>query len=327
MDNLDNFKETPFAEALDDLLSGEPLPLSALTRLSDLSAEEMAMFQEQWPTAEQDRRITIARLLAETVEDNFLVDFDPVFRFLFMDGSPAVRTAALQGLWDSTNESLVTPIIRMVESDEDLTVRATAARALAHYVLLAEWGQVSRASGDRILAALQAQLEADDTPPELRRAALEGVASSNAPMVAEHILDLYESGSLDMQLSALYAMGLSADKRWLPIILEELSHPEAEVREEAARAAGTIGDPAAVSELAQASYDSEPEVSAAAIISLGQIGGDEAQNFLNEFLESVERPELLEIVEEALEEMDWYGGEFDILDFADDEEDNEIFGS
>lgn len=321
---MDDLTEQPFSEALSDLLTAEPLPLGTLERLSDMSDEQMVEFQQAWPAVDQLRREDIARLLAEIAEDNFLVDFDPVFHFLFEDTAPTVRISALQGLWDSTNESLIPAVIGMVERDTDVIVRATAARALAHYVLLAEWGQVSRESSDAIVAALNAQLEADDVSDEVRRASLEAVASTNTARVTEHILEAYESGSLDMQLSAIYAMGLTADQRWLPILIEEISNPEAEIREEAARAAGTIGDSAAVSELAQAAYDEELEVAAAAILSLGQIGSDEAQEFLNELLENAERPELLEIIEEALEEMEWQMGEFNLLALEDDDDDPEI---
>ncbi len=322
---MDDLTEQPFSEALGDLLSGEPLPLNTLTRLSDMSDAQLAEFQQAWPAVDQARREDIARLLAEMAEDNFLVDFDPVFHFLFRDAAPTVRISALQGLWDSTNESLIPTVIEMVEGDENVIVRATAARALAHYVLLAEWGQVSRESSDVIVAVLNKQLESRDVSDEVRRASLEAVASTNTPRVTEHILEAYESGSLDMQLSAIYAMGLSADSRWLPILLEEMSHPEAEVREEAARAAGTIGDTSAVSDLAQAAFDEEPEVAAAAILSLGQIGSEEAQDFLNQMLENAERPELLEIIEEALEEMDWQSGALDLLAFEDDDDEPEIF--
>lgn len=322
---MDDLTEQPFSEALSDLLTGEPLPLGTLTRLSDMTDEQMDQFQQAWPSVEQARREDIARLLAETAEDNFLVDFDPVFHFLFKDTAPAVRVAALQGLWDSTNESLIPTVIGMVEQDEDLIVRATAARALAHYVLLAEWGQVSDESSEAIVTALNAQLEDEDAPAELRRASLEAVASTNTPRVNEHILEAYESGSQEMQLSAIYAMGLTADKRWLPLVLEEMSHPEAEVRVEAARAAGTIGDAAAVSELAQAVYDEELEVAAAAVWSLGQIGSDDAMDILNEMFENAERPELLELIEEALEEMEWQIGAFDALTFDDDDDEPEIF--
>lgn len=317
---MDDLTEQPFSEALHELLTVEPLPLGNLIRLSDLSDEQMSEFQEAWPSVDQARREDIARLLAEVAEDDFLVYYDPVFHFLFKDPSPAVRIAALQGLWDSTNESVIPTVINMVEQDEELMVRATAARALAHYVLLAEWGQVSDESSDLIVTALNAQLEDEDAPAELRRASLEAVASTNTPRVNEHILEAYESGSLDMQLSAIYAMGLTADRRWLNLVLEEMSHPEAEVRVEAARAAGTIGDMAAVSELAQAVYDDELEVAAAAVWSLGQIGSDDAMDVLNELLESAERPELLELIEEALEEMEWQSGAFDTLVFDDDDD-------
>ena len=70
------------------------------------------------------------------------VEFTPVFAHLFNDTYAIVRVAALDGVWDSTEPRLVRPIIGLLQSDRDVNVRAAAARALAHYVLLAEWGQV-----------------------------------------------------------------------------------------------------------------------------------------------------------------------------------------
>jgi HEAT repeat protein len=310
----------PFETVMDDLFAGETVRIHQLYRLSDMSADETAQFKREWASADDDRRVAMVKHMAELAEDNYLVDFAPVFAFMFQDSLPEIRQAALEGVWDSTDTDLIAPIIGMLRTDESIAVRASAARALAHYVLLTEWAQMDRRHTQAAVEALLATLAERETAAEVRRAALEAVASAGDPAIAGHIQDAYDNGATDMQLSALFAMGNSADPRWLPIVLEELSSPDPDVRAEAARAAGGIGSTAAVSELIEMTADDELEVAEAAVLALGQIGSDEVTEFLNRLAEDDEYADLHEAVYEALDEMEWAGGDFDLLTLSGDDD-------
>jgi HEAT repeat protein len=141
--------------------------------------------------------------------------------------------------------------------------------------------------------------------------------------VPELITEAYESRRFDMQVSAICAMGNSADKQWTPYIIDELEHPDAEMRFTAARAAGQIGSSDMVSGLITLLEDDDLEVQLMAIASLGEIGGDLAREAL-ENLESdpYADDEILEAVDEALEELHMMSGfgDLTILDWEDDDD-------
>jgi len=100
-------------------------------------------------------------------------------------------------------------------------------------------------------------------------------------------------------------MGNSADPRWLSTILDEMESPYEEMRQEAVRAAGNIGDDQAVSWLAELAYDEDKDVAQAAIEALGEIGGDEAQVILLAMSEDTELVNLEPVILQALEEASW----------------------
>ena len=225
---------------------------------------------------------------------------------------------------------LVAPILRLLEEDGETAVRAAAAATLAHYVLMSEWGELPPFVSTRIVPRLLAQYEAVGTETAVKRAALEAMAAANHPRVSHLIEEAYEDNELEMQLSAVFAMGSSADLRWLPIVLQELESPIAEMRAEAARAAGVLGSSDAVPGLAELTLDEDSDVVEAAIIALGQIGGEEPTRILTELLEDPEAESFYEAIEESLEEMSWLSGDFELFAFddsddADDEDDLGLF--
>lgn len=317
-------QEKPFAAVLAALLTDAEVPIHHLHRLSDLSTEEFTHFKRQWPTVGEDRRMALARHMADIVEDNYLVDYSPIFAHLFSDPSPAVRTAALDGLWDSEDTDLVSPIISMMQTDSDLGVRVAAARTLAHYILLAEWGQIEPGLADTVVAALLAEHERPGVAPELQRATLEAVSPAGHPRIAQLIDEAYEDGNNDLQLSAIFAMGNTADERWLPILEAELESPSPDFRAEAARACGMIGNPASIDALETLISDKEIEVGIAAIYAIGQIGGDQAVELLSALLEDPDYEEYYDAIEEALDEIDWMGDDFDFLSSSDEDDDDSI---
>ena len=136
------YREMPFPAVLAALFGGDEVPVHLVFRLSDMPADDFAQFRRDWTEVSEERRAALVRHMADIAEENYLVDFTPVFAYLFDDSYPAVRRAALDGVWDSTDTQLIPPIMAMLRDDANVGVRAAAARALAHYVLLAEWGQI-----------------------------------------------------------------------------------------------------------------------------------------------------------------------------------------
>lgn len=299
-------------ELLDELKTSDSVSIPLLYRLSDLGSSEFAEFCGAWSSIERDRRRTIVRHLADISEENFHVDFTDVFAHCLDDSAPEVRKASLDGLWDSERVTLIGRIIDLMEGDPDPEVRVLAAATLGHYVILGEWRQIPVQTAEPIVESLLKQIDNKQSAEPIRYAALESVAASGHPRVESLIHEAYDSADLTAQKSALFAMGRSADTRWSNIVIDEMSSPMTELRLEAARAAGEIGHKSAVPELIELTSDEDLEVRVVAVSSLGRIGGEIVQQFLHEIVDDPDMEELSEVATDALEEMDWLGGEIDL---------------
>ncbi|MGH2561393.1 MAG: HEAT repeat domain-containing protein [Thermomicrobiales bacterium] len=146
-------------------------------------------------------------------------------------------------------------------------------------------------------------IAADAGQPSLvRRRALESTAVFGAlPDMIELIRAAYDGDDDGLRAGALYAMGRTLDRRWLNVLLAELESPDAEMRYEAARACGELGDASAVESLARCGLDNDAEVRQAAITALGRIGSNAAARALRVLAETA-RPADREAFDEALDE-------------------------
>jgi HEAT repeat protein len=140
---------------------------------------------------------------------------------------------------------------------------------------------------------------------EVRGRALEAIGVRAHEWVRELIDDAYAGGERRMKISAVHAMGRSADPEWLPMVLEELDSDDAEMRFEAAIAAGSIGDEEALADLAELADDEDAEVQEAAIGGLGGIGGLAARSALHQIASDTKDERILEAVRDALEQADF----------------------
>lgn len=319
---MNDNNELPFDQVLKALFESETLPIHLVYRLSDLSTEQIETFRQAWVAVDRERRSAIARHMADIAEESYLVDFDSVCECLFEDDTVAVRLAALDSVWDSTSTTLIAPILDLFQHDADLNVRAAAARALAHFILLAEWGELDTVHTDPIVERLLAEYEKSTTALEVKRAVLESVAAAGGSKISDHILDAYNDGPFELQLSAVFAMGNTADNRWLPILEDEFESSSPEMRAEAARAMGAIGDARGIDALLQLLGDEDLDVLVAAIHALGQIGGERALQILTELSEDPGFEEQYDVIDEALDEMDWMLGEFELFNYVDDDDED-----
>ena len=310
----------PFSAVLASLFEDEEVSVPLLYRLSDLAEEDINKFWQLWAKAPAERRRVIARHMADIVEDDFVVDFVPYFKQFLQDESEPVRIAALDGVWDATDVTLVSFILQLLQSDDSVEVGTAAAAALSHFVLMSEWGEISAHISPRIVAELIKVHEAEKTAVAIKRATLEAMAPASNPRINELIEAAYHDRLAEMRQSAIFAMGSNADTRWMPIILQELNSLEAETRAEAARAAGLIGNSDAVEQLAALAQEDDEDVALVAITSLGQIGSEEAQEILMGLLDDEEFAHLHEAIEEALEEMTWMNQELELLHIDEEDE-------
>lgn len=320
--------DLPFPEVLDRLFNEPDVSVSLIYSLSDMTAEEMERFKARWPEQSDRRRRVIARHMADISEANFVVDFSPAFRFLLTDPSRDVRLAALDGLWDTSNTDVVPPIIDLMQTDAEEAVRASAAATLGHFVLMGEWDQIDHDVADRIVEALLGQFDREETAESVRRATVESLGNAAHPRIPDILGEAYHRGDDAMQLSAMFAMGRSADRRWVAIIIDEMFNSSAEMRVEAARAAGNVGASDSVDRLIELLDDEELDVQLAAVAALGQIGSDRAyealQRLADEVDDEAESYRLVEAIEDALDEIEWLGGEFNLSLIEWDEDDDVV---
>ena len=235
---MDGENTVSIDELIQMLKSEEAISVAALYGLSDLTPEELSRFCNVWNEFGDERKRIMIRHLADITEENFQVDFSGIFAFCLADQLPGVRLAALDGLWDTERVALIDPIVELMVSDPVEEVRTLAAATIGHFVLMAEWNQIPRRSVAPAVDALLSLLDDEETPDPLRRAALESLSPSSHERVSSLVEEAYDSGDQELQISAIYAMGRTVDRRWLPIVLDEMASSNDEMRLEAARAAG-----------------------------------------------------------------------------------------
>lgn len=296
--------ESPIDETIAELTSSDqPVANAQLVDLSNLTADEVELFEQAWSGIEPERRREIMYKLVEMAEDNAKLDFDSIFKVLLNDADAEIRMKAIEGLFECEDTSLITSLINILEQDESDRVQAAAAIALGKFALLIELEKLHPTYKSKIEPVLLSITNDESRPVEVRRRALEAVAPLSLPEVKKAIKKAYESDEPRLKVSAVYAMGRNCDPLWLPILLKELGSPDAEMRYEASGACGELGEMEAVPSLIELINDPDAEVQLAAIQALGKIGGSEAKEALEECLSSTNET-VSEAAEEALSELE-----------------------
>jgi HEAT repeat protein len=295
------------------------LPISSLYGFSDLTRAETQLFQEVWSLIDAERRRWIIQSLIDIAEASFEVNFTPIFRLCLSDEDEVVRSWAIEGLWEDEDLALAASLVRLLRDDPSESVRAAAATSLGRFVLLGELGKVEAAPAMMVEDALLGAIYDPYETLDVRRRAVESIAYSGQAQVRDIIEMAYCDDEERMRISAVFAMGRSADPLWREMVIAELDHPNPEMRYEAARACGELEASAALSALiGLIEADPDPEVQEMAICALGRIGGKEARRVLEACCES-EDEALSQAAEEALDELDFLGGHLDLLLFEPDD--------
>ena len=276
--NLEEYLET-----LAD--SSSKLKIADLQRLSDPSPEGVEQIAACWADVNVRRRRRILQELIDLAEDTVELDFDTVFRHALKDEDAAARLTAVRGLWEYESPDLIDDLTALAETDGDAAVRAEAALALGRFVLLFETGRLRERHFERAADVLRRVVENAGEIEEVRVRAIEAIGPHEADWVRQAVTQAYESGSHRLKVSAVNAMGRSAEPRWLPLLKRELASDEAELRYEAAVASGSLADEAAVPSLVLLVADPDDEVRAAAIGALGEIGGEAARRALDDLID------------------------------------------
>jgi hypothetical protein len=251
-----------------------------LYALSAPSTEEIRIFRQEWPTIPAERRRKIITALAETAEADFELDYNAIFRVTMADEDEQVRTVSIEGLWEDEGVTLIAPLAHLLRKDRAASSRAAAAASLGRFVLLGELEELEERHIKLIHGALLEAIADRAEHLEVRRRAVESIAYWDEPSVHDIIAAAYQEPAELMRISAVFAMGRSADPDWSDTLRAELHNRNPAMRYEAARACGELASKAAVPELITLVSDPDREVQFAAIGALGQIGGQQARRIL-----------------------------------------------
>jgi HEAT repeat protein len=284
----------------------QPVKAGRLAQLSHLTEDEHREFVGAWPRIGTQRRRQIVTWLVELAEDNVDLDFDAVLLACLSDADAVVRAEAVRGLWEHEGHDLIELLIGLLRADGDAGVRAEAALALGRYVLQWEMGSLRERYFRPVEEVLHQAVENVREELEVRARALEAVGACSLPWVREAIQNAYDGDSRRFKISAIHAMGRSCDPSWLPIVFEELSSSDPQMRYEGAVACGEVAEEAAVPRLAPLLEDPDVEVREATIVALGEIGGPEAKSLLARYADNAS-PDVREAVQYALSQVE--GGE------------------
>ncbi|MCS7056765.1 MAG: HEAT repeat domain-containing protein [Thermoflexales bacterium] len=313
-------KPVPFERAIQSLRTeAEPSPES-LMAFSDLSGEQLTVWQTVWASLPADRRASLIEQLRELAEEDIEVDFRPLFRFGLSDADERVRLASVEGLFEDDHPSLIAPLIALLHNDPSPTVRAAAAESLGRFVYSGEMDRLSDARRNQVYAALMRALLTSPENSIVRRRALESLAYVSNEEVDLQIREAYYSDDDLLRLSAIVAMGRSNNRAYCEIVRSELHSVSPAVRRRAAEASGELEDEEAVADLAQLLDDPDDEVRFAALDALALIGGSEAKKLLQDAANSDDEA-LAEYAEQALEQFEFWHGEMDFPMALFDEED------
>ncbi len=300
-----------FSRTLERLVEADtPFEPGIFYTLSELDPESMERLTAVWPSVSADRRLMLVKELVEIAETNFEMDFEPIFRWGLLDSDSRVRAASIEGLWENEDLALMNQLLQLVREDPAEQVRAAAALSLGRFILLSELGKLSFERCRSVYGTLRDLVRTSTEPLLVRRRALEAIAYVTNDEVVELLQRAYDHPDEEMRVSAVFGMGRSADARWIGTVAGELFSVNPEMRYEAARACGELEARVAVSRLAELIDDPDREVQEAALWALGQVGGDEARVLLQRCCDD-EDEVVRTAAEAALEELEFYHGQFD----------------
>ena len=298
--------------AFDDALAGlasSSAPGSRILRgLTDLVGEQLADLQAAWPMLSDTRRAYLTEKLREMAEDDIKLDFTPIFRFTISDVDERVRLASVEGLAEDETASLIDPLAVLLRSDPSEVVRAACATKLGDFMLLGELEKINRYRRDQVYSALMGAILANEPATLVYHRALESLAYVANEQIEQLIRDAFASDSPDLRVAAVCSMGRSNDRQYSEVVLKQVQAVYPAMRGAAARACGELEVAAGVPVLGKLIGDSDNDVSLAAIISLAEIGGDDARRILEGVTKSSDE-ELAVAAGEALEEFDFLHGD------------------
>ncbi len=318
-----------FQIVLDALLDeSQPFPPRLMYLFSDIQPDTLASVLAIWPQVSLTRKRGLLEDLENLADADTLLSFDEFARPLLDDGDGRVRMLAIRLLWECDDAKLVPIYIRILNSDPEPDTRAAAATALGNFINLGELEEIP----EETLREVEKELldAAHNAGHELvQRRAVEALGFSSIPEAPLLIENAFARKDPDWQVSALFAMGRSHDKRWDQQILGALDHSNPGIRAEAIRAAGELPVEDARDALiamleTEDEEDEDPEIRLDIVWALSQIGGEGVREALESLYDELDDEDEIAFLDEALDNLTFTDelNLFDMFDIDMDDEDN-----
>ena len=274
--------------------------------ISDLSPEELELFEAAWGELSIERQRTIVSSMVDLSEDNPELDFAAIYEMCLKGDDEPLLESVIDGLWENEDRSVIPALVNVLRSDKGFLVRSAAASALGRFSILAQEDKLLTRDSETVHDNLMQVLEDDEEPSDVRRRCMEAVAPFNTMEINQRITFAYESLDPDFRASSIFAMGRTGEVGWLPILIQELQNEEPTIRYETAHACGELGEEDAIPHLILLLKDDDSEVQLAGVGALGKIGGELAKQVLTNLVkdgdENLEEAARMELDELAFDE-------------------------
>jgi hypothetical protein len=302
-DSLETIDFSEVLKALKD--TSTPFHARYLRSFSDLSRRHLKDLMNIWEDLPENRKVNLLEDLEDVMESDTLVCYDNLARELLNDPHPSIRVLALRLLWECEEEHLIPHLLELSVNDANVETRATSTSLLGKYVLMGELESLKPDAGRKVVDHLISIAKGNDQIMVKRRA-LESLGYSSHPEVPGLIQNAYLSTDNDWIISALCAMGRSADEEWASQVDKMLTSTVPEIQFEAIRAAGELELSTSRDKLLSLLDEGmdDDEIRLALIWSLSQIGGDDVKERLHTLLAEAVTDEEADWIEKAIENME-----------------------
>lgn len=278
----------------------------------------------------------ILEQLDEMAED-FGIDHTDDFLVYVDHASEKIRASAIRCLWEANLDEVWPVLKQTAETDSSEEVRSTAISVMGRYI----FEQLLQSDPDadesdlytdaNLILEVRAWLDGVLARPTStlmeRRRTLE--ALSFFPQDSERALmtEWSQSEDAELRMTAIFAMGRSAEPMFVEPILKAFEDSDDRVRRESLRAIGEAGMVEGLPLLEAVLNGSNREYKLEAISALGELGGDRAEELVQDLVVDAD-PEISELanlavvnIEEARMVEDWQAIRERELAEADEDED------
>ena len=184
-------------EETEEVEDAETIPYSTLSELSGIDksdAQELTEYLNFW-NPEQIRDL-YARLTS-LIEGDLQMEFDSIFIEGLDSDDDVTRSLSVTGLAESTHQSLLRILLRMLRNDDSEDVRIAAALGLARIATLAHEDKVPPRQAVDLQAMLIESFNDELETSDVRRRALEALAIFQGEAIEAYIEIAYEEGEDD----------------------------------------------------------------------------------------------------------------------------------